>query len=127
MWKKINFNKQNIKAETANSVLIQIPNNSDSEFAGWMFWHPAKLVRVAGGQGYWVSFSYTNEWEFKIFKGKGQYHIEETLTAENIEEIFGTGNDSIETYVVKDNESFLEISEPEEIRTEVIIHDDLKR
>lgn len=42
-WKNINISKNNIDTETARSVLIKMPHNS--EYDGYKFWHPSKLVR----------------------------------------------------------------------------------
>ena len=91
-WKSIKFNAQNIVTETDKAVLIACPHKSN--FDGFVFWHPKKLVRVIGGKGYFVSFSYTDDFEFKLKKyGKGQYNSrdvidEKTVSTETMEEIF---------------------------------------
>lgn len=125
MWKKIRFNAQNIEHETGKATLIKMPNKS--EYKGWMFWHPSKLVREEGGKGYWLSFSYTDEWDFKIFKGKGQYRKEIELDVEDMEEAFGVVNDEIGTRQTNDDKSYLEVTEPKPINKEVEVDDELKR
>lgn len=45
-WNKIYFNVQNIKEDKGNSVVINMPNKS--EYHGWCFYHPKKLVREEG-------------------------------------------------------------------------------
>lgn len=42
-WFKFPVNIQNIKHETEKAVLIAMPHNSD--YDGFEFWHPKKLVR----------------------------------------------------------------------------------
>ena len=114
MWKSIKFNAQNVKFETANSVLIKMPNKSS--YAGYMFWHPAKLVRVLGGKGYFLSFSYTDEFEFKVFKqGKNrQITAEAILSHEEMEDAWILKNIGMD-------------AEPTKIDKEVEIREELRK
>lgn len=88
-WKTIEANSNLIQHETGKAVLIKVPN---SEFK---FWHPAKCVRTSGKNGYLLNISYTDSFEFKMFRsGKGRYNsfdkIEEmTVTAKEFERMFG--------------------------------------
>ena len=98
MWKTININKQNIKAETGKSVLIACPHKS--EYDGFCFWHPAKLVRAGRHRGA-VSVSYTEDFTFNLKKyGQGRYNRREVIdeipvAADELEEIFGVMDDNI--------------------------------
>lgn len=98
MWKTININRQNIKTETGKAVLIACPHKS--EFDGYVFWHPSKLVRE-GRHRNAVSMSYTDEFTFRLKKyGKGRYSqydvIDEVpVGADEIEEIFRVMDDNI--------------------------------
>ena len=123
MWKSIKFNAQNIEFETAKAVLIKMPNKSD--YAGYMFWHPSKLVRTIGGKGYFKSFSYTDEFEFKIFKqGKNRKITAEAwLSPEEMEEAFGIVNEQLSST----DECYLEVTEPIKIDDKVEIRAELRK
>lgn len=122
-WKSIKFNAQNILIETAKAVLIKMPNNSD--YAGYMFWHPAKLVRTIGGKGYFKSFSYTDKFEFKVFKqGKNrQITAEVVLSPEEMEEAFEIVNEQLSGT----DECYLEVTEPTKIDDKVEIKAELRK
>lgn len=79
-WQKIEFNVQNIEVETEKAALIKMPKNS--AYAGYMFWHPLKLVRTSNlGKGYFKTFSFTNEFKFKLIKnGNGKYNSREVIS-----------------------------------------------
>ena len=115
MWRKININKQNIKAHTDKAVLIAMPHNS--EFNGFCFWHPSKLVRE-GEHASAVSISYTEDFVFRLKKyGKGKYNSREVidevpLAYDEIEEIFEEMNENIVAPAYK---SSYETHKPEEV------------
>lgn len=113
-WKTINFNALSIEYETAKAVLIKMPNNS--EWHNYKFWHPSKCVRTSDkGKGYFKTFSYTNSWEFTIFKNnkKGDRTAEQILSAEEIERAFEVVNEKIGADA--STESYLEIEEPKKL------------
>lgn len=123
MWKSIKFNAQNIKFETAKAVLIKMSNKSD--YAGYMFWHPSKLIRTIGGKGYFKSFSYTDEFEFKVFKqGKNRkITAEALLSPEEMEEAFEIVNEQL-----SDTDGcYLEVTEPTKIDDKVEIRAELRK
>ena len=135
MWKKINFNFQNIEGETFKATLIKMPNNS--EYKGYVFWHPSKLVRSEGGNGYFVSFSYTDDFNFILLKnGKGKYNKKQILNeleinSQEMEKAFQVVDEKI-NFDLKENKnknenSFLEIKEPEKINKKVKIKEELKK
>lgn len=122
-WRKIYFNSQSIKHETAKAVLIKMPNKS--AYAGYMFWHPSKLVREEGGKGYHCSFSFTEEFQFTIRKyGKNrQVTAEEILGWDEMLEAFEQVNEQIGRH----EETYLEVSEPEKVDKVVSVIEELKR
>lgn len=123
MWKKIKFNAQNIEHETGKATLIKMPNKS--EYKGYTFWHPSKLVREEGGKGYFVSFSYTDSFEFKVFKtGKNRNILDEQfLSPSEMEEAFNVVDEQISSNV----ESFLEVKEPIKVTKEVELKEELMK
>lgn len=116
MWRSININKQNIKAETGKAVLIALPHNSD--YDGYCFWHSSKLVRE-GRNSNAVQISYTEDFTFYLKKyGKGKYNsrdvIDEVqLRYDELEEIFGVMNENISAPAHK---SYYETHKPAEIK-----------
>ena len=123
MWQKVYFNSQNIEHETAKAVLVKMPNKS--EYAGYKFWHPSKLVREEGGKGYHMSFSFTEEFEFTLRKyGKSrQITAERILGWEEMLKAFEQVNEQISGH----EETFLEVSEPEKVEKEVAVLKELSR
>ena len=123
-WKKITINKNSVAAETATSVLIKMPNRS--EFSGYTFWHPSKLVRVEGGKGYFISFSYTDDFDFKVFKqGKNRKVLSEyRMSPGEIETAFEVVNNELSS---RDDEHYLLITEPVKIDDEVKVNEELLR
>ena len=130
MWRKINFNAQNIEMETDRATLIKLPHRSEHD--GWLFWHPSKLVREEGGKCYHLSFSFSDDWEFKIFKpyknGKGP---EKIIGSEEMMAAFCASDEAIEqanaAHEAKENESYLRVTEPEPVNKEVEVDESLKR
>lgn len=88
IWKRVIGNSNLLQAETDNAVLIKLPKSE------MKFWHPKKLVRTSGKNGYRLSISYTDEFTFKCFRnGKGQFNFKEKiqeceLSAAEFEEFF---------------------------------------
>ena len=99
-WKSVNINLQNIKVETSKAVLFNCPKKSN--YSGYSFWHPAKLVRE-GRNSNAVKVSFTDEFRFKLKKyGKGQYNRCEVLNeieidAATFEAIFDVMNANIKS------------------------------
>lgn len=125
MWKNIEINLQNIETNTGKATLIKMPNNSD--YAGYKFWHPSKLVRY-GSNSYARSIGYTDNFTFKLFKnGKGKYNkldvIDEIeIDAEEFEEALGCMKDCTRA---KEDNSYLIVKEPDKFEKEVKIEKSL--
>lgn len=126
MWKTIEINKQNIETDTGKSVLIKMPNKS--KYAGYKFWHPAKLV-IYGSNSYARSVSYTDDFTFKLKKyGNGKHNKfdvinEIEISVEEFEEAFDCMRDCTRA---KEDNSYLIIEEPEKVNKEVVVMDELK-
>lgn len=99
-WKSININDNLIKASTERSVLIAMPHSS--QWDGYCFWHPAKLVRE-GRNSASCSVSYHEGFTFRLKKyGKGRYNSREAIAeseinAADFEEAFGAVNANIQS------------------------------
>ena len=121
MWKTIQFNKQNIEYDTGAAVLIKLPNRSN--YKGYKFWHPAKLVReMSKGNGYFLTLSYTDEFVFKVFKTN-----KKGIRIDSIEFTGDALAQEFNQLVEDDNESYLEIIEPVKVDRKVEIIKELER
>lgn len=117
-WQKIKFNSQNIAGETAKSIIIKMPNKSG--FRGMVFYHPSKLVRDEGHKGYRSSFSFTDEWEFLLYK-KGE--IVEKIGAEEMMEAF----DNRTLNNPEEDIAYLTVIQPIKVTKEVVEIEELVR
>ncbi|MGL5548702.1 MAG: hypothetical protein ACRDD4_03230 [Culicoidibacterales bacterium] len=76
MWNKIYIDNNQIETNTDRAVLINMPQKSS--YAGYKFWHPAKLVRK---DAHLYSVSFNETFEFKLFKnGQGKYNTKEVIS-----------------------------------------------
>ena len=125
-WHSIFFNKQNVEYETDRAILINMP--SRSVYNGWQFWHPAKLVREEGGNGYFLSLSFTDDWSFRLFKSykRGQ-NPQKTVSPVEIKEAFQASDESIRPQAKESSDSYLKVTDPEPITKEVEVDESLKR
>lgn len=123
MWHKVYFNSQNIEHETAKAVLVKMPNKS--EYAGYKFWHPTRLVREEGGKGYHMSFSFTEEFEFTLRK----YGQNRQVTAEKIigwDEML-EAFEQVNEQICGHEEAYLEVTEPNKVDRTVKVREELTR
>lgn len=104
MWKNININSNQIKTETERAVLINCPHNS--EYCGYSFWHPSKLVS-SGKHLASALIIYNEDFKFKLIKyGKGKWNSRNTIdeieiSVEEFEEMFGIENKNITSKIFK--------------------------
>ena len=80
MWYKIKISANNIEASTDKAVLIKMKRNSN--YDGFVFWHPAKLVREEGTM---YTFSCNDEFKFNLKKyGNGKWNSRDVVREDNI-------------------------------------------
>ena len=80
MWYKIKINANNIEASTNKAVLIKMKHNSN--YDGFVFWHPAKLVRKEGTM---FTFSFNDEFKFNLKKyGQGKWNSRDIVREDTI-------------------------------------------
>lgn len=73
-WKQVIANSNLIQTEIDNAYLIKLPKSE------LKFWHPKKLVRISGKNGYRMSISFTDSFEFKVFRnGNGKHNFKEII------------------------------------------------
>lgn len=124
-WKRIQINTNGIETKTDKAVLIKCPNKS--AYQGYMFWHPAKLVRE-GKHSHAASVSYTDEFEFRLRRYNKNKDVlsEKKINAQEFEALFGIVDDNISAPKQKDE---FETHVPEEIKdtTEVQVDEGLRR
>ena len=119
-WKTIEVNKQNVEVEKGNAVLIKMPHKSN--YKGYCFWHPSKLVRE-GKHSFALSLSYTSDFSFVLKKyGNGKTNKFTVLDTKEIDSVdfekaFETTNDNIRT--PKRDKSYLIVDEPKKIKKKV--------
>ena len=83
-WKNVEIHKNQVQYNTGRAVLIKCPNNS--QYAGYCFWHPAKLVRQAYGNRSKLSIGYTDDFQFHLIKkGQGRYNFKDTIAEADID------------------------------------------
>lgn len=81
-WRSFTVSTNNIEVSTAKAVLIKMPHKSD--YDGFVFWHPAKLVRE-GDYLYSKKVSYTDDFEFRLFKkGNGRFNYNTKIAEKTI-------------------------------------------
>lgn len=91
-WQKIAFNIQNVVAETASGICIQMPHAS--EYDGFKFWVSKKLVR-RGRHSYEHLLSIKDDMAFRLVKtGNGRYNrfqviAEKMINAAKMVDAFG--------------------------------------
>lgn len=80
MWHKIKISANNIEASTDKAVLIKMRRNSN--YDGFVFWHPKKLVREEGTM---LTFSFNDEFKFNLKKyGQGKWNSRDVVREDNI-------------------------------------------
>ena len=128
MWKNININKQNIVVATNRAMLIAMPHNSD--YNGYSFWHPSKLIRE-GRHSYAISVGYTDDFTFTLVKyGKGKWKSREIVSQKKI-----SASEFEDNFVIMDEniiaptqseESYIKVQDPKKLDLDIQVKEELK-
>lgn len=128
MWKNININKQNIVVATNRAMLIAMPHNSD--YNGYSFWHPSKLIRE-GRHSYAISVGYTDDFTFTLVKyGKGKWNSREIVSQKKI-----SASEFEDNFVIMDEniiaptqseESYIKVQDPKKLDLDIQVKEELK-
>lgn len=80
-WESIIVTRDQVGDIVGNSVVIHMPRSSD--YDGWYFFHPAKLVRQ---RNWYYTISFTKEFKFNLRKnGKGKWNKFDVIAERTID------------------------------------------
>ena len=115
-WKNININKNLIIHDTGKSTLIAMPHKSD--YDGWEFWFPSKLVREAFNRKDAMNIGYNDDFIFHLKK----YDTEKDINVKEFERAFCVVAGNIDASITEEPEIPLihipDWIEPEEINAD---------
>lgn len=94
-WKNININKNLIIHDTGKSTLIAMPHKSD--YDGWEFWFPSKLVREAFNRKDAMNIGYNDDFIFHLKK----YDTEKDINVKEFERAFCVVAGNIDAWILK--------------------------
>lgn len=120
-WKRFTIQNNNVKFSTEKATLIKMPNNS--EYKGFVFWHPSKIVKSGYYNGA-LDILFTDDFVFHLKKyGSGRFNQREVLeqvdiTAEDMVLIFKDVSDNFDSEEVVDLVHIPEPVEPVEIEAD---------
>lgn len=97
-WKNININKNLIIHDTGKSTLIAMPHKSD--YAGWEFWFPSKLVREAFNRKDAMNIGYNDDFIFHLKK----YDTEKDIDVKEFERTFCVVAGNIDASIMEEPE-----------------------
>ena len=86
-WKRVCTNSNRVQHQTERAVLIKMPNNS--EYKGFMFWHPLSLCKFNRGK---LQIYFTCDFVFELNKYVGNTRKilrNISLDADELMEAFG--------------------------------------
>lgn len=119
MWEEIIINTQNIVAETDKAVLIKAPHKSI--YDGFSFWHPKKLVKDAGGKGFFKKVVFNTDNTFCLKKyGNGKFNrtqVLEEISISSLEFKAAFENEAIQKDSEQSNASYVKVDEPSKVQT----------